>query len=248
MTKKLRTFFVLFGTILSMNAQCGPSYADNASPRSVNDSVGISFTTDATCAGILTSIAIDEFNSFIGPVTNVVVRLYAGNGTGGSVLGELTGVNLASNNTFDFSAQNIVMVASTQYTVIVDVTGSAFSVGIQYGFNTAFNSYTGGSLFDDGVEMPGLHIDFAVSIDNSTLSVNDVDANNTKVRAYPNPATNSIQLTSLKQQENYSILDIYGRKVLEGTVKGNETIHIQQLNKGIYFVQLEKRVLKFIKK
>jgi len=248
MTKKLLSFLALFSATLFMNAQCGPSYSDNASPRSVNNSIGISFTTDASCAGILTSIAVDEFNDFQGPVSNVVVRLYAGNGTGGSVLGELTGINLSSNNTFDFSAQNIAMAASTQYTVIVDVSASTFGVGVQYGFNTPWNAYVGGSLFDNGVEMPGLHIDFAVVIDNSTLSVNDVEANQTKVRAYPNPATNSIQLTSLQQKENYIILNVYGKKIAQGTVKENEAINIQQLSKGIYFIQLEKRVLKFIKK
>lgn len=176
--KKNYLFIIAFSITLIVKAQCGPSYSDNASPRSVNNSIGISFTTDASCSGTLTSIAVDEFNNFTGPVTDVTVLLYIGNGVGAGgapPIGQLDGIILNPNNTFDFSAQNISMAASTQYTVIVDVTGSAFGVGIQYGFNTPWNSYTGGSLFDDDVEMPGLSINFSVDI-NTCFTPSGLDA------------------------------------------------------------------------
>ena len=250
MMKKLLVFFAAISMPFFLNAQCGPSYSDNANFDSAGTSTGISFTTDGTCSGRFTSFTFNSgFSSQpTGPGQTgfATVRLYEGNGLGGTVLGTLTNVDIDANSTFDFSAQMISINASSQYTIIVSdftlptLTGRGFN-------GPFFPPYTGGILYRNGTAQPGEHLAFSVIIDDSTLGVNDVDANETKVKVYPNPATNSIQLTSLKQQENYTILDISGRKVLAGIVSENEAINIQQLSKGIYFIQLEKRVLKFIK-
>ncbi len=252
MTKKLLVFFAFLSATLFLNAQCGPSYSDNANFDSAGSSVGISFTTDNACAGTLTSITFSSgFTVQPSGPTNTIgyatVRLYEGNGLGGTVLGTLTNEELTANGIFDFSSLMISMSASTQYTIIVSDFTLPTSTG--HGFNTPWvPNYTGGALYMNDTERPGEHLAFSVSIDDSTLSVNDVDSRETTVRVYPNPAVNSIQLTALKQLENYTILDVYGKKVLEGTVSGNEVINIEQLNKGIYFIQLKKKVLKILKK
>lgn len=251
MTKKLLVFLVFISTSLFLKAQCGPSYSDNANFDSAGSSVGISFTTDNACSGTLTSITFSSgFTVQPSSPTNTIgyatVRLYEGNGLAGNVLGTLNNVELNNTGVFDFSALMIAMSASTQYTIIVSNFTLPTSTG--RGFNTPwFPAYTGGSLYMNDVERPGEHLAFSVNIDDSTLSVNDVDTSETHVRVYPNPAVNSIQLRSLKQQGNYTILDLYGKKVLEGKVNINEAINVEQLNKGIYFIQLEKKVLKFIK-
>lgn len=251
MTKKLLVFFAFLSATFFLNAQCGPSYSDNANFDSAGSSVGISFTTDNTCAGTLTSITFSAgFTVQPSGPTNTIgyatVRLYEGDGLAGNVLGTLTNEELTANGIFDFSSLMISMSASTQYTIMVSDFTLPTSTG--RGFNTPwFPPYTGGSLYMNDVQRPGEHLAFSVSIDDSTLSVNDVDSGETTVRVYPNPAVNSIQLTALKQPENYTILDVYGKKVLEGTVSGNEVINIEQLNKGIYFIQLKKKVLKILK-
>lgn len=250
MTKKLLVLFAFLSATLFLNAQCGPSYSDNANFDSAGTSVGISFTTDGACTGTLTSFT---FNSGFSPQPTgpgqtgfATVRLYEGDGLGGNVLGTLTNIDVGASGTFDFSALMISISASSQYTIIVSdftlptLTGRGFN-------GPFFPNYTGGTLYRNDVAQPGEHLAFSVNIDNSTLSVDDVDANETKIHVYPNPATNSIRLTSLKQQENYTILDISGRKVLAGIINENEVINVEQLTKGIYFIQLEKKVLKFIK-
>lgn len=252
MTKKLLTFVMLISASLFLNAQCGPSYSDNANFDSAGNSTGISFTTDGACGGILTSITFSSGFSVqpTGPgntIGQAIVRLYEGDGLGGTILGTLNIADIGASSTFDFSALMISINASSQYTIIVSdftlptLTGRGFN-------NPWFPNYTGGVLYRDGTGQIGEHLAFSVNIDNSTLSVNDIDANETKVKVYPNPAVNTIKLTSLAQQENYTIFDISGKKVLQGIVNVNEPIYIQQLTKGMYFIQLEKRVLKFVKK
>jgi hypothetical protein len=251
MTKKLLAFFVFISATLLVNAQCGPSYSDNANFDGTGNSIGISFTTDSSCGGMLTSIT---FNSGFEPqptgpgntIGYATVRLYEGDGLAGNVLGTLNNVVLNNTDTFNFSALMISMNASSQYTIIV----SDFTLPTLTGHGSNgpfFPNYTGGVLYRNGAAQIGQHLAFSVNIDNSTLSINDVNLDETTVKIYPNPATNLIQLTNLQQQENYTILDISGKKVLAGTIKENESIDIQQLNKGIYFIQLEKKVLKFIK-
>lgn len=251
MIKKLLFYVAIFATPFLVKAQCGPSYGDNANFDSAGTSVGISFTLSSTCGGTLTSITFSSgFTvSPSGPDNTIgyaTVRLYEGNGLAGNVLGTLTNVELNSTDTFDFSALMISMNPSAQYTVMLSDFTLPVSTG--RGFNTPwFPPYTGGSLYMNDIERPGEHLAFSVNIDDSTLSTSDVDIEETNVKVYPNPTTNSIQLTSLKQEEKYTIIDISGRRILQGTIKQNESIDVQHLNKGIYFIQLKKQILKFIK-
>ncbi|WP_053002464.1 T9SS type A sorting domain-containing protein [Kordia jejudonensis] len=252
MTKKILAFVMLISASLFLNAQCGPSFSDNSNFDAAGNSTGISFTTDGTCSGILTSITFNSGFSVIAAspdnmIGQAIVRLYEGDGLGGTVLGTLNIADIGASTTFDFSALMISMNTSSQYTIIVSDFTLPTLTG--RGFNGPFSTnYTGGVRYRNGVAQIGEHLAFSVNIDDSTLSVTDVDTAEMKLRVYPNPATNSIQLTALQKTENYTILDISGKKVVEGIVNENEPIYIKQLTKGIYFIQLEKRVLKFIKK
>ncbi|WP_298419363.1 T9SS type A sorting domain-containing protein [uncultured Kordia sp.] len=252
MTKKLLVFCAFISATLFLNAQCGPSYGDNANFDSAGNSTGISFTTDGTCGGILTSITFNSGFSVIpaspdNMIGQAIVRLYEGDGLGGTVLGTLNITDIGASSTFDFSALMISINTSSQYTIIVSDFTLPTLTG--RGFNTPWvPNYVGGSLYVNGVERPGEHLAFSVNIDNSTLSIENIENSKVEVRVYPNPTTNIIQLTNLKQAENYTILDISGKKVMEGIIKQNEKLNVQKLTKGIYFIQLEKRVLKFIKK
>ncbi len=74
---------------------------------------------------------------------------------------------------------------------------------------------------------------------------------NKTLTVYPNPANQSIslQVDGLTPNATYQIIDITGRKILSGTVQ--ESINIQPLQSGVYFVQVKDGtktvVTKFIK-
>ena len=74
----------------------------------------------------------------------------------------------------------------------------------------------------------------------------------TKIKLYPNPATNSIRFTNIKEAA-ITITDVSGKVVLQSSViDENSLINVSNLNSGIYFVniknELSNETLKFIKK
>jgi len=65
---------------------------------------------------------------------------------------------------------------------------------------------------------------------------------------YPNPTTESIQFSNLKDLQNFKIYNIQGALMLEGEVTGDERINVQNLTTGTYFMVLnDLKVVKFLK-
>jgi len=61
---------------------------------------------------------------------------------------------------------------------------------------------------------------------------------NAKVRMFPNPAKNSLTLSSQEGIENVSLFTVLGQKVLDKDSKGqNVTIDLSGLQKGVYVIQ-----------
>ena len=59
-----------------------------------------------------------------------------------------------------------------------------------------------------------------------------------RVRIFPNPASNSLNIVSQGNIENISLFSVLGQKVLEKSPKTNNvTLNISDLQKGIYFVK-----------
>lgn len=82
------------------------------------------------------------------------------------------------------------------------------------------------------------------------LSINDYGIDiNRKLMLHPNPSTDFIQVSGITKTENYSIYNIIGAEIENGTISEKEKIDIQNLTNGFYFLQFEKGItLKFIKK
>ncbi|PHS66913.1 MAG: hypothetical protein COB12_05645 [Flavobacterium sp.] len=78
------------------------------------------------------------------------------------------------------------------------------------------------------------------------LSISDFDKE--KINVYPNPASDFIQISGLRNTVNYSIYSISGAILEKGIVKKNEKINVQDLSAGIYFLILnESKIIKVIK-
>lgn len=82
---------------------------------------------------------------------------------------------------------------------------------------------------------------------NTTLSTND-NISIEKIKIFPNPSSNFIEITGLTTKNSYEIYNTLGKEVKKGIVSENEKIDIQNLTNGIYFLKLEnKKTIKFIK-
>ena len=85
----------------------------------------------------------------------------------------------------------------------------------------------------------GFH-DFGIapSCTYTNVSVEELD-NSERVKIYPNP-TSSILIVEIIHNSNYQIIEIGGRVIQENTLeKGENSIDVQDLKAGIYFLQVE---------
>jgi len=69
------------------------------------------------------------------------------------------------------------------------------------------------------------------------------------VSIFPNPTSNFLTISNLKNAVNYIIINQLGQEILKGNIDSNEEIDIKSLKNGLYFLKLEnKKLIKFIKK
>ncbi|MFY0627652.1 MAG: T9SS type A sorting domain-containing protein [Reichenbachiella sp.] len=74
-----------------------------------------------------------------------------------------------------------------------------------------------------------------------------------QISVYPNPANNNINFTGLTEGDHLSVFNIQGKLMIDKLVDNPQVnLAIEQLEKGIYFVQVKNgqsnRTLKFLKK
>lgn len=68
------------------------------------------------------------------------------------------------------------------------------------------------------------------------LSIKDFSIDQVKI--YPNPTTNLINITGLTNTESYTIFDVMGRTLLNGILASNNTINLENLTNGNYYLKL----------
>nr|WP_321237174.1 T9SS type A sorting domain-containing protein [uncultured Psychroserpens sp.] len=89
---------------------------------------------------------------------------------------------------------------------------------------------------------------FEIQSSSNRLANNTKEDTNSLILLYPNPAENNLIIKNLDKSTTYSILDINGRILNQGTAKNDKTIDINKLPSGLYFLKLNNSVTKkFIK-
>jgi hypothetical protein len=97
-------------------------------------------------------------------------------------------------------------------------------------------------------------IDFNGKSSESNIIVSSCRDEIASTAIYPNPASDYFVLeTSYEENSNYSILDMKGNKVLQGSLISEKTVvSIKELSSGIYIVEIHKEgqseKMKLIKK
>jgi len=81
----------------------------------------------------------------------------------------------------------------------------------------------------------------------TTASVDNIDLENS-ISVYPNPTTNFVKISNV-ENSTVSIVDINGKKIFSrDNCSINETIDLQQINSGVYFVSIENNTKVVTKK
>jgi hypothetical protein len=80
-----------------------------------------------------------------------------------------------------------------------------------------------------------------------TLSTQEFENGNT-IKLFPNPTTEYIQISGLKNTENYSIYNVIGSEILKGSISIDEIIDVKNYSNGLYFLKFENgNTIKFLK-
>lgn len=88
--------------------------------------------------------------------------------------------------------------------------------------------------------------DYALQI-NSSLSTDDVSLNS--VTVFPNPTSDYLNIKGMKENAAVQIFSITGQLVISDSIKlTNSRINVSNLSSGIYFLNINNNVIKFIKK
>ncbi len=82
---------------------------------------------------------------------------------------------------------------------------------------------------------------------NQTLSNNEFELDE-KIKLFPNPSTENIQIAGLTKTENYRIYNILGKEIRNSTISANEKINTKNMSNGLYFLKFDNgSTIKFIK-
>ena len=80
-----------------------------------------------------------------------------------------------------------------------------------------------------------------------TLSINDFSSSK-DIGVYPNPSSEFIELSGLAENKKYTVYNVLGYEIINGTVTNNEQIDIRSFNNGLYLLRLEDgNTIKFLK-
>ncbi len=88
-----------------------------------------------------------------------------------------------------------------------------------------------------------------VKFSSPTLSTEEYSSGRQKIKIFPNPSTEYIQVSNLTANKNYKIYSILGTEIKSGYISNNDMIDIKSLTNGAYFLKLENvNSIKFLKK
>lgn len=80
----------------------------------------------------------------------------------------------------------------------------------------------------------------------ANLATNEINKNK-EITIYPNPTSDVLNISGISSEIDFEIYNSVGHKLGEGKTK-NKTVNVGHLAKGIYFIQIKDKKLKFIKK
>lgn len=154
--------------------------------------------------------------------------------------------NFSASEIIHTSAASIVTPVSATFTVPADAYAGPLNTTMRVVLTYDDQPTSGCSNFAYGeIE------DYAVKILPQVLGTSDVVKDNTSVQIYPNPAYDVLNVTNISSNAQFSIFNMAGQAVMNGTVAGQK-IPVSKLSTGVYVITIEDKGtvsrLKFIKK
>ncbi len=105
--------------------------------------------------------------------------------------------------------------------------------------------------YEDNIERDGLTFYRLEQVDidgrKSYSEVRNIEMITDKVSVFPNPASDHLYIKGIEDQVSYQVHDIDGKLLYSAEAKPGQSISIENLNSGHYFLQIEEKVYRFFK-
>lgn len=170
------------------------------------------------------------------------------NYTGPSNNNEDVAVFIDYNNNGDFSDDGETVFTSLENTThdgVINIPASGTTTG------TLLRMRVISDWFPNTINGPcynpqyGQTEDYAIQI-NSSLSTNDVNINSVSI--FPNPTSDYLNIKGMTEDASVQIYSITGQLIMSDLIKtSNSKINVSKLSSGIYFLNINKNTIKFIK-
>ena len=225
-----------------LNAQCDVSYTSDNKTATLNGYdfwFGQSFT--ATCNGDITSISLVA--SQAGTLQAGDFKIYSGNSASETDLiytESYQQITVASDGdpiTIDLTTP-VSVVSGNQYTFMIYK-----DVNYNFYFDKS-GTYEGGHVRENATFFQNWDLLFTVAI-SSTTGMEEIS---NKAEIFPNPASDYLHVSGIKESIEYKVYNITGAEVLKNTISNDSKIYIKNLKSGIYFIRFENgSAYKFLK-
>lgn len=156
------------------------------------------------------------------------------------------------NNTTPVSTYNIYRdnISDGNFILIGNTTGN------QFGFtDIQYSSFPNSQYYVEAVMAGGVcqptRTSFATSRSNlKHIGMRGIQqfTNNSSIIIYPNPSTNVLNITGIKEKTIIRLYDVVGKLVLEKEVENNTTINTSIMTEGVYTLLTENKVWKTFNK
>lgn len=242
--KKIYLLTIVLLTSNFMHSQCNVNNPSNNSTTTYNGEgkvFGYAQSFKATCSGNMENFSLVTTNTGTSPASTL--KIFNGNTVSGTPIytqsyGAIT-ITTAGDSLVYSITGNVPLILNNTYTFYFELQN------INIEFNEGF--YTDGNLWQDGDSYPIHDFIFSVSIIDSSLSVDNINENE-KVKLFPNPSSDIIQISGLSEDMNYKIFNVLGTQVRNGVFTNNDQIDIRNFANGLYYLKFENgNTIKFIK-
>lgn len=75
----------------------------------------------------------------------------------------------------------------------------------------------------------------------------DQNKTNTSISIFPNPSTDVIKILGVSEEAEFTITNMLGQKVLEGSLNKDASIRIENLPTGKYLLSIDQNIISFAK-
>ena len=197
-------------------------------------------------AGYVTSIVMKFIPGYDYTNGDTIQKIYYNSSTQ-----TITGMEIRKNV---FSAS--VISDTSRFELFCDLGGGynsrlAENMNIRYNLNNFFE-YPSFNPNNYQAYNPGYYAIPYVLMDISTGddwrdNISDINMQ-TAVKVYPNPASTRLHVKLADNETaDYTIYSIIGQAIMQGKLQGNAVINIEPLAKGMYYLKVENRTVKFVR-